>query len=121
MDASISFSKESFLLKERTLPVVQLTRSKNGRTGTATFIFITPDLFQYSSTQLKGISGMYLEWGNKEVKTQDIEIIFRDGRPFLLKAILLFKNSPEWFHFLNFMTCYSKETGLFFSEKTSFS
>ena len=33
--------------------------------------------------------------------------------------IFIFKNNQEWFDFLNFMNCYSKETGLFFTESQS--
>jgi hypothetical protein len=43
-------------------------------------------------------------------------VIFKQGQPFLMKIIFIFKNSQEWFNFLNFMNLYSKETGLFFSE-----
>ena len=32
-------------LKELTLPIIRLTKSRNGKTGTATFIFIHPDVF----------------------------------------------------------------------------
>ena len=49
-------------------------------------------------------------------KKTDIHIINKNGQPFLLKVIFIFKNSNEWFNFLNFMNFYSKETGLFFSE-----
>jgi photosystem II protein len=114
----LSFSDKKCLEKEQTLPIVKLTRSKNGKTGTATFIFLKPNLFQSSSIQ--DLDGMYLTWRNKQILTYDIHIIFQDGKPLLLKAILIFKNSQEWFHFLNFMTCYSQETGLLFSENTSF-
>ena len=44
----------------------------------------------------------------------DISIIFKGGQPFLIKAILIFKNSEEWFNFLQFMNLYSKQTGLSF-------
>jgi hypothetical protein len=32
-------------VRENTLPIVKLTRSKNGQTGTATFVFIYPEIF----------------------------------------------------------------------------
>ena len=55
-------------------------------------------------------------WDNKKIVTKDIDIVFKEGKPFLIKSILLFKNSSDWFNFLNFMSLYSKETGLFFGE-----
>jgi hypothetical protein len=51
-----------------------------------------------------------------EIISKDIQVIFKQGQPFLMKIIFIFKNSQEWFNFLNFMNLYSKETGLFFSE-----
>jgi hypothetical protein len=57
---------------------------------------------------------MYLIWDNKKIITKDIQIIFKEGKPFLIKTIFIFKNSNEWFNFLNFMNRYSKEMGLLF-------
>jgi len=103
--------------KEPTLPVIKLTKSRNGKTGTATFIFLQPVIFNKMISKIYNINGMYLVWENKKIITKDITIFFREGNPFLLKAIFIFKNSNEWFNFLNFMNHYSKETGLSFAEK----
>lgn len=101
--------------KELTLPIIKLTKSLNGKTGTATFIFIKPSLFDNNSYQINTINGMYLLWENKKIETKDIEIFFKNGNPYVIKSLLIFKNSKEWFHFLNFMNYYSKETGLSFN------
>ena len=90
MNARIEFIKNK---KELTLPVIKLTKSRNGKTGTATFIFVQPSLFINTNFQINSINGMYLIWENDKI----------------------FKNSKEWFHFLNFMNYYSKETGLSFN------
>lgn len=103
-------------INENTLPIVKLTKSKNGKNGTATFIFISPDIFSNKLIYNRPIKGMHLLWDNKEIVGRDIQILFKDGKPFLLKVIFIFKNSQEWFNFLNFMNAYSKETGLLFSE-----
>lgn len=121
MKTYISFSASNSILKEKTLPIVKLTKSKNGETGTATFIFINPSLFEGNKCDTSTIQGMYLHWGDKNINTQDIDLIFQDGKPFVLKSVLIFKNSKEWFNFLRFMTCYSKETGILFSEENLFS
>lgn len=102
---------------EQTLPVIKLTKSRNGKTGTATFLFIFPEIFQKST--FENITNMYLVWENKEINTNELSVTFKKGKPFLLKAIFIFKNDQEWFNFLNFMNCYSKETGLFFTESQS--
>ncbi len=101
---------------ETILPIVKLTKSKTGITGTATFIFINPLIFKSELYSFNSINGMFLIWDNKKIMTKDLKIVFKSGKPFLLKAIFIFKNSIEWFNFLNFMTFYSKETGLLFSE-----
>ena len=100
--------------KETSLPIIKLTKSVNGKTGTATFLFIYPDVFNLGKFQ--NYNSMSLLWDNKEIITTEVTIIFKKGRPFLLKSIFIFKNEKEWFNFLNFMNSYSKETGLFFTE-----
>lgn len=118
MTIFISFSidyKEKSLIIEKTLPIVKLTKSKNGETGTATFIFIRPSVFEFEKLWNQSlITGLYLNWANKKIVTKDISIFFENGKPFFLKGIFIFKNSSEWFHFLNFMSSYSEETGLFY-------
>ncbi|MCR9073268.1 MAG: photosystem II reaction center protein Psb28 [Alphaproteobacteria bacterium] len=111
----IQFSKPIY---EKRLPFIKLTKSKNGQTGTATFVFIHPFIFRNSLYSFTQINGIYLIWGKKEIISTDIEIIFRKGKPFLLKAIFIFKNSMEWFNFLSFMQFYANETGLFFKSST---
>jgi photosystem II protein len=113
MSVSIEFIEN---LSEKSLPIVKLTKSRNGKTGTATFLFIKPSVFSEFNSQNFCINGMYLLWDNKKIFTKDIEIIFKNGKPFALKTILIFKNANEWFNFLNFMNLYSKEKGLFFAE-----
>jgi photosystem II 13kDa protein len=112
MDVRIEFIENK---KELTLPIITLTKSRNGKTGTATFIFIQPSLFINSDFQITSINGMYLLWENNKIETKDIEIFFKNGNPYILKGLLVFKNSQEWFHFLNFMNYYSRETGLSFN------
>jgi|TARA_B110000091_G_scaffold72560_1_gene79973 photosystem II protein len=114
MPVEIQFIPE---IKENSLPIVKLTKSVNGKTGTATFIFLYPEVFQKSKSQ--NINSMQLLWDNKKIVTNEISILFKGGNPFLLKSIIIFKNEQEWFDFLNFMNCYSKETGLFFTESPS--
>jgi photosystem II protein len=106
-------------IPEKTLPLIKLTKSRNGKTGTATFLFIEPSIFDVLIYQKNTIHGMYLLWETKTISTTDIKLLFKNGKPFLIKAIFVFKNSQEWFLFLNFMNYYSKETGLSFAEKNT--
>ena len=85
----IQFSKG---IKETSLPIIKLTRSKNGRTGTATFVFLHPKIMNDSNFLLNPITGMYLLWNQKKIFTTDIHLLFSEGKPFLIKAILIFKS-----------------------------
>ena len=113
MKINIEFLKDQ---EELRLPIVRLTKSRNYETGTATFIFIKPTLFNLNFYRKIPIQELALCWNNKKIITTDLQIFFYKGNPFLIKAIFIFKNPNEWFQFLNFMKYYSQETGLFFTE-----
>jgi photosystem II protein len=113
MTVRIEFFQEN---TEPTLPIIRLTKSRNKTTGTATFIFIRPKVFELMKMFGFSLKQMSLLWGNNKIVTTDLTILFHRGKPFLIKAIFIFKNSNEWFQFLNFMNYYSKETGLSFTE-----
>lgn len=107
--------------EEMTVPRrVRLTKSENGETGTATFLFFQPSVFSVFLDFPFGdsiiIESMTLIWDKKKITTKDIKIYFKNGKPNVIRAILIFRNSKDWFNFLNFMSCYSKETGLSFTE-----
>jgi photosystem II reaction center protein Psb28 len=107
--------------EEMTVPRrVRLTKSENGETGTATFLFFEPSVFSVFLDFPFGdsiiIKSMTLIWDKKKITTKDIKIYFKNGKPNIIRAILIFRNSKDWFNFLNFMSCYSKETGLSFTE-----
>ena len=114
MIAKIQFIKD---IKENTLPIIKLTKSRNGKTGTGTFVFINPEIFNFIENSNLHLEKISLLWENQKIESNNIEIYFKKGSPFLLKAIFIFKNSKEWFKFLNFMNYYSKETGLVFTDK----
>lgn len=103
-------------IEEKVLPIINLTKSKNGKTGTATFIFIKPSIFTLEECKKLPINGIYLIWDEKKIIGNDISIFFKEGKPHILKAILIFKNGREWFDFLQFMNAFSKKTGLSFTE-----
>jgi len=101
-------------IKETTAPIVKVTKSLNGKTGTATFIFLQPKSLEIALANNVQINGMSLIWENKKIFTSDLRLFFKNGKPFIIKSILIFKNSIEWFDFLSFMNLYSKEKGLLF-------
>jgi photosystem II protein len=115
MTVKIQFNES---ITELTLPIVKLTKSRNGKTGTATFLFIKPKIFEFISTTQ--ITGLFLISKKQKMFTNDITICFKEGKPFLIRALFILKNPKDWFNFLTFMNLYSKETGLAFVKYKNF-
>jgi photosystem II protein len=113
METQIQFLSQYI---EPTIPLVKLTKSRNGKTGTATFLFIKPLLFENFENDIPCFTMMSLVWGEEKINTKEIRIEFKEGKPFLIQALFIFKNSQEWYRFLSFMQLYSKERGLLFSD-----
>lgn len=116
MTVKIEFFKDC---SEPTLPIIRLTKSRNKTTGTATFIFIRPLVFDLMKNKVDSLQKMSLLWDKNTIMTYDITVLFSQGKPFLIKSIFLFKNAREWFQFLNFMQHYCKETGISFTKFNS--
>ena len=114
MSIKIEFIED---ILETNSPVIKLTKSRNGKTGTATFVFINPTVFEVINNKIEIITSLTLKWEQKRISTTDLEVIFKEGKPFLIKAIFIFKNAKEWFEFLNLINFYSKEIGLSFLKK----
>jgi len=103
--------------EEKILPMITLTKSKNGKTGTASFVFFQPTIQIFLSKlceQTVTFSSMSLVLGKKKVTTFDIQVFFRKGSPFLIQSIFVLKDSKEWFDFLTLLNKFSRENGLTF-------
>jgi photosystem II protein len=117
MNAEIQIFPEK---KENRFPIIKLTKSINGKTGTATFFFIEPISFEYFFLNKESIEIVSLIKDEKKISSKNITIFFKNGKPFLLRVIFILKNSSDWFDFLNFMNSYAKENGFFFKEENFF-
>lgn len=109
--ANIQFIKG---LNEKTVPEVRITRSRDGKTGTATFIFINPELFRNDQFNNKEITGMYLQDDEGEILTRNVNAKFINGKPKIIQALYIVKNVEEWNRFMRFMEKYSDNNGLSF-------
>lgn len=105
-------------IRENNDPIIKLTKSKSGKTGTATFFFFKPKFLESFFSNDISIESFSISWQKKKLETKDVSICFKEGKPFLVKSIFVLKNSNEWFDFLNLMHLYSKEKGLFFESET---
>jgi len=67
-------------IDEPSVPDVKLTRSKDGSSGTATFVFSTPSVFE-SSEELGDITGLFMIDDEGEFSTVDVQAKFVNGKP----------------------------------------
>jgi photosystem II protein len=106
-------------IDEVNIPLARLTRSRDGSTGTATFLFENPSIFDKSSKKEGEITGLYLLDKEGSLNTKDVNARFINGKPISIEAIYIMKNTEEWDRFMRFMKRYSKENGLTFIQPNS--
>ena len=109
--AQIQFSRG---VSEPVVPDIRLTRARSGNSGTATFRFDSPTIFDAQSTD--EITGMYLLDEEGEIVTNEVKGKFINGKPTSIEAILIMNSPDEWDRFMRFMERYGKENGLEFSK-----
>lgn len=111
MNAVIQFAKG---INELTIPVVNITRSRDGSTGTATFIFQNPNIFYKVLGSENEITGMFLIDTEGTLSTRDITVKFIQGKPKTIQATYIIKNSDSWDRFMRFMERYATKNNLTF-------
>ena len=102
-------------INEEIIPEVQLTRSRDGSTGTATFRFFQPKILDSSNNQEGEITGMYLLDEEGELVTKDVNAKFVNGKPQAIEAVYLMKSPEVWDRFMRFMVRYAKANNLTFT------
>nr|UBA15731.1 photosystem II protein Psb28 [Pseudo-nitzschia hainanensis] len=115
MEAKIQFIRG---LSEKALPDVRLTRSRDGSTGTATFIFKNPNILDKRATKEGEITGMYLIDKEGVLETRNVNAKFINGKPDAIEAIYIMKSSEAWDRFIRFMKRYGDKNGLVFTKAT---
>lgn len=112
-------SKKIFLFSA----ILSLTKNLTKRgIGTATFLFYfkshlqspfcelseqrLPDFFFENKNCFKKVT---LNVENKQISTDDMEFIFKNGKPYLLKCVFYFQNRVESFQFYNFLWLSKKQ------------
>lgn len=101
-------------INESTIPLVNITRSRDGSTGTATFIFENPTIFYNILDTKNEITGMFLIDKEGTLSTRDITAKFIQGKPKTIQATYIIKNSESWDRFMRFMERYASENELTF-------
>lgn len=101
-------------IDETSIPQVQLTRSPDGSTGTATFLFKNSSILEIQTSNEGEITGMYLIDEEGILVTKNVNARFINGRPISIEALYIMKNADNWDRFMRFMERYAKEKGLTF-------
>ncbi len=101
---------------EPAVPEIRLTRSPDGRTGKAYFVFENPEaLTKEAITELKG---MLLIDEEGELTTRDVNARFINGEPSALEATYTWKSEIDFERFMRFAQRYAKSHGLGYTEKS---
>ena len=100
---------------EPSVPDVKLTRSKDGSSGTATFVFDTPSVFE-SSEELGDITGLFMTDDEGDFSTVDVQAKFVNGKPDRIEARYVMRSAFEWDRFMRFMERYAEKQGLGFQK-----
>nr|YP_011007657.1 Photosystem II reaction center protein W [Syringoderma abyssicola]WAM65086.1 Photosystem II reaction center protein W [Syringoderma abyssicola] len=101
-------------IDEITIPIVDITRSRDGSTGTATFRFENASIFYKMAGTEKEIAGMFLIDKEGTLSTRDINAKFIQGKPKMIQATYIIKSSESWDRFMRFMERYAEENKLTF-------
>jgi photosystem II protein len=102
-------------VNETCVPEVKLTRARTGNSGSATFIFESPSVFQ-ASGELGEITGLYMKDDEGTITTTDVKAKFVNGKPNSVEARLMLRSQFEWDRFIRFMDRYSEAAGLGFDK-----
>lgn len=111
--ASLQFIKG---VKEPTVPEIKLMRSRTGGSGSATFVFDNPSIFQ-ASGEMGEITGLFMVDDEGEMSTTDVKAKFVNGKPQAIEAKINMRSQFEWDRFMRFMDRYAEEAGLGFEKK----
>lgn len=103
-------------LKEKVVPAIKLTRARDGSSGVATFQFVSPNVFDASTTEKGEVTGMFMIDDEGEISTTDVNAKFSNGKPQAIESTFVMKSPEEWDRFMRFMERYGEANGLGFSK-----
>jgi photosystem II 13kDa protein len=110
MAAAIQFFRGT---DEPVVPDIRLTRSRDGRTGQATFVFEEPKALAPES--FGDITGMFLVDEEGELVSREVNARFVNGKASALEATYTWKTTADFERFMRFAQRYAESHGLGFS------
>ena len=111
--ASIQFFRG---IDEPVVPDIRLTRSRDGRTGQATFVFEQPQAL--APETLGDIGGMWMVDEEGEMVTREVNGKFVNGKPSALEATYTWKSEVDFERFMRFAQRYAEANGLGYSQNS---
>ena len=100
---------------EPVVPDIRMTRSRDGRTGQAIFIFDQPQAL--SPESMADIGGMYMVDEEGQMVTRDVNAKFVNGKPAGLEATYTWKTTDDFERFMRFAERYAQANDLGFAQK----
>ena len=110
MGAAIQFFRG---VDEPVVPDIRLTRSRDGRTGQALFVFEEPDALAPES--MGDITGMFLVDEEGELVTREVKARFVNGKASALECTFTWKSTEDLDRFMRFAQRYADSHELGFS------
>lgn len=108
--AAIQFTRG---IDEPIIPDIQLTRSNDGRTGRALFVFEQPEIM--APETWASITGMLMIDEEGEISTREVNARFVNGQPSALEAIYVWKSEEDFERFMRFAKRYANCHGMGYS------
>lgn len=112
MGAAIQFFRG---VDEPVVPDIRMTRSRDGRTGQAIFVFEEPDAL--APETMGDIAGMFMVDEEGELVTREVNARFVNGKAFALEATFTWKSEADFDRFMRFAQRYAQSHDLGFAEK----
>ena len=99
---------------EPVVPDIRLTRSRDGRTGQATFVFEQPQAL--APETFGNIGGMWMGDEEGEMVTREVNGKFVNGKPSALEATYTWKTEQDFERFMRFAQRYADANDLGYSQ-----
>ncbi|QEY31587.1 photosystem II reaction center protein Psb28 [Synechococcus sp. RSCCF101] len=100
---------------EPVVPDIRLTKSRDGITGQAIFVFEEPQAL--APETMGDITGMFMVDEEGELVTREVKARFVNGKPFALEATYTWKSAADGDRLLRFAHRYAESAGLGYTGK----
>ena len=102
---------------EPVVPDIRVTRSRDGRTGQAIFVFEQPEAL--APEVMEAITGMFMLDEEGMLVTREVNGKFVNGKASALEATYTWKSEQDFERFMRFAQRYAESSGLGYSQDSS--